>query len=99
LSVAQVSRALEAVTTTDFASASSPFPRWFRKEGIAIAARIPMIRMTTSSSISEKPLSLRYFVGAEVTIGAVEVRNSRSLQEYRHFMRRTEQTARNGPAA
>ena len=58
LSVAQVSIASAAVTATDFASASLPLLRWFRNEGMAIAARMPMIRMTTRSSIRVKPLSL-----------------------------------------
>src|SRR3954447_6752225 len=39
----------------DFASESWPFARWPRNAGSAIAARIPMIRITTRSSISVKP--------------------------------------------
>src|SRR5437773_6945831 len=46
-----------AVTVVDLASASLPLLLWFRNEGIAIAARMPMIRITTRSSISVKPLS------------------------------------------
>src|SRR5689334_644159 len=41
----------------DFASASCPFDRCPRKAGSAIAARMPMIKMTTRSSISVKPCS------------------------------------------
>ena len=58
LSVAHVSTACAAVTAVDFASASLPLLRWFRNEGMAIAARMPMIRMTTRSSIRVKPFSL-----------------------------------------
>ena len=58
LSVAHVSNASAAVTATDLASASLPLLRWFRNEGMAIAARMPMIRMTTRSSIRVKPFSL-----------------------------------------
>ena len=43
--------------TLDLAAASWPFERCVRKAGIAIAARIPMIRITTSSSIRVKPRS------------------------------------------
>ena len=57
LSVAQVSNACAAVTAVDFASASLPLLRWFRNEGMAIAARMTMIRITTRSSIRVKPLS------------------------------------------
>src|SRR4029078_12942876 len=57
LSVAHGSTACAAVTAVDFASASLPLLRWFRNEGMAIAARMPMIRMTTRSSIRVKPLS------------------------------------------
>ena len=35
--------------------ASTPFWRWFRNTGIAIAARMPMMMMTTRSSMSVKP--------------------------------------------
>ena len=58
LSVAQVSIASAAVTAVDLASASLPLLRWFRNEGMAIAARMPMIRITTRSSIRVKPFSL-----------------------------------------
>src|SRR2546425_12697701 len=57
LSVAQVSIASAAVTAVDLASASLPLLLWFRNEGIAIAARMPMIKMTTRSSIRVKPFS------------------------------------------
>src|SRR3954451_17769745 len=39
------------------ACASQPFLRWFRKTGMAIAARMPMMMMTTRSSIRVKPWS------------------------------------------
>src|SRR4029450_6705143 len=57
LSLAQVSIACDAVVTCVLASASVPFCLWFRKDGIAIAARMPMIRITTRSSIRVNPLS------------------------------------------
>src|SRR6185369_17703759 len=41
----------------DLASASCPLERCPRKAGRAIAARMPMIRITTRSSISVKPCS------------------------------------------
>src|SRR3954451_1718915 len=41
----------------DFASESWPFFCWPRKAGRAIAARMPMIRITTRSSMSVKPFS------------------------------------------
>src|SRR3954453_11472279 len=41
----------------DLASASWPFCCWPRKAGRAIAARMPMIRITTRSSMSVKPFS------------------------------------------
>src|SRR3954466_1101094 len=41
----------------DLASASWPFFCWPRKAGRAIAARMPMIRITTRSSMSVKPFS------------------------------------------
>src|SRR3954470_23595672 len=42
---------------SDLAEASCPFARWPRKAGRATAARIPMIRTTTISSMSVKPSS------------------------------------------
>ena len=39
------------------AALSCALPRWFRKIGIAMAARMPMMMMTTSSSINVNPLS------------------------------------------
>jgi hypothetical protein len=57
LSVAHVSIASADVTAEDLASASLPLLRWFRNEGMAIAARMPMIRITTRSSIRVKPFS------------------------------------------
>src|SRR3954451_8911972 len=41
----------------DLASESWPFARWPRNAGRAIAARMPMIRITTRSSIRVKPRS------------------------------------------
>src|SRR3954467_2055668 len=41
----------------DLASASWPFCCWPRKAGRAIAARMPMMRITTRSSMSVKPFS------------------------------------------
>src|SRR6476620_4684916 len=58
LSVAHVSIASAAVTVVDLASASLPLLLWFRNEGIAIAARMPMIRITTRSSIRVNHCSL-----------------------------------------
>src|SRR3954451_17798832 len=45
------------VRTWLLASVSCALPRWLRKAGRAIAARMPMIRMTTRSSIRVKPFS------------------------------------------
>src|ERR1700759_5306298 len=42
---------------SDLASASRALARWDRNTGIAIAARMPMMIMTTSNSTSEKPSS------------------------------------------
>src|SRR4051794_27783383 len=47
-----------AVRAADLASESCARPRWPRKAGSAIAARMPMMRMTTRSSIRVKPFSL-----------------------------------------
>jgi len=55
LSVAIVSAVVWAVRASSFAEASFALLFWFRNEGIAIAARMPMIRMTTRSSIRVKP--------------------------------------------
>jgi hypothetical protein len=46
-----------ALRASDLAEASWPFFCWPRNEGRAIAARMPMIRMTTRSSMSVKPCS------------------------------------------
>src|SRR5437762_671162 len=40
-----------------FAWASQPFLRWFRNTGMAMAARMPMMMMTTRSSMRVKPSS------------------------------------------
>jgi len=58
LSVIQVSTWVAAFLRSDFRDASTPFLRWFRKTGMAIAAKIPMMMMTTKSSIRVKPWSL-----------------------------------------
>src|ERR1700704_2586754 len=52
-----VSAAVAAVRASDLAWASFALPFWFRNDGMAIAARMPMIRITTRSSISVKPPS------------------------------------------
>src|SRR3954471_23366481 len=57
LSVAHVSICDTRLRAFDFASASWPFFCWPRKAGRAIAARMPMIRITTRSSMSVKPFS------------------------------------------
>src|SRR5665213_2775449 len=57
LSVAHVSIATWAVCASSLAAASTALLFWLRNDGIAIAARMPMIRMTTNSSISVKPAS------------------------------------------
>src|SRR5207248_7405977 len=57
LSVASVSAAVWAVRAEVFAAASLALPFWLMNDGIAIAARMPMIRMTTRSSIRVKPPS------------------------------------------
>src|SRR3954462_8667281 len=44
-----------ALRALDLAEASLPLSRWPRKVGRAMAARMPMIRMTTRSSIRVKP--------------------------------------------
>src|SRR5215210_1454768 len=49
--------AVWASRTADLASVSCARERWPRNAGRAIAARMPMIRMTTSSSIRVKPFS------------------------------------------
>ena len=40
--------------------ASTPFLRWLRKTGMAMAARMPMMMMTTRSSIRVKPWSFSF---------------------------------------
>src|SRR6059058_3248551 len=57
LSVAHVSICDTRLRAFDFASESWPFFCWPRKAGRAIAARMPMIRITTRSSIRVKPFS------------------------------------------
>src|SRR3954454_24109109 len=57
LAVAHVSICDTMFLAFDFASESWPFFCWPRKAGRAIAARMPMIRITTRSSMSVKPFS------------------------------------------
>src|SRR5690349_13311391 len=57
LSVKYVSCAVAAVRASDLALESYALPFWLRKAGMAIAARMPMIRITTRSSIRVKPFS------------------------------------------
>src|SRR5579871_6262634 len=52
-----VSAATCAEWASSFAAASDALFFWLRNDGIAIAARMPMIRITTSSSISVNPRS------------------------------------------
>ena len=52
-----VSAAVCAVRAISLACASFALVFWFRNDGIAIAARMPMIRITTRSSIRVKPFS------------------------------------------
>ena len=56
-SVKQASIWETMLRTSDLAAASCPLERCVRNAGIAIAARMPMIRITTSSSIRVKPRS------------------------------------------
>ena len=56
-SVAYVSAVVWAVRASSFADASVALLFWLRNDGMAIAARMPMIRMTTRSSIRVKPPS------------------------------------------
>jgi hypothetical protein len=56
-SAQHVSISVIMLRALDLALASMAFPRWPRNAGSAIAARIPMMRMTTSSSMRVKPLS------------------------------------------
>src|SRR5215210_85204 len=56
-SVKQASIWETRLRTSDFAAESCPLERCVRNAGTAMAARIPMIRITTSSSISVKPAS------------------------------------------
>ena len=49
--------AVRAVVSITLVSVSMPRSRWFMNAGIAIAARMPMMRMTTRSSTSVKPSS------------------------------------------
>src|SRR3954471_12046707 len=45
------------LVASDFAAVSCAFFFWFRNSGMAIAARMPMMIMTTRSSMSVKPCS------------------------------------------
>ena len=55
----QVSTCATALRASDFAEASLPLFCCPRKTGRAIAARMPMMTITTSSSMSVKPDSSR----------------------------------------
>src|SRR5271165_1499855 len=57
LSTAIVSAVVSAVRASSLAWASEALPFCPANAGMAIAARMPMMRITTSSSISEKPSS------------------------------------------
>jgi hypothetical protein len=57
LAVNHDSSAVAMFLSADSACEVQPFFLWFRKTGMAIAARIAMIRMTTRSSIRVKPPS------------------------------------------
>lgn len=52
--------AVATVLTSDWTAASLAFYRWFKNTQIAIAERIPMITITTRSSINVNPSSLSY---------------------------------------
>ena len=49
---------MPSVLTSDLAEVDFALFFWLRNAGMAIAARMPMMIMTTSSSMSVKPLSL-----------------------------------------
>jgi len=51
------SAVVSAVRASSLAEASLAFAFWPMKAGMAMAERMPMIRMTTSSSIRVKPPS------------------------------------------
>ena len=57
LSVAYVSAVVSAVRASSFACDAVALLFWDRNDGMAIAARMPMIRITTKSSMSVKPPS------------------------------------------
>jgi hypothetical protein len=52
-----VSSSFATVRASDFMEESTARWRWLRKTGMAIAARMPMMIMTTRSSIRVKPWS------------------------------------------
>ena len=58
LSTAEDSAARPKFDRSVLVAEFQPFLRWLRNVGIAIAARIPMMIMTTRSSIRVKPCSL-----------------------------------------
>lgn len=55
--VNSVSNTLAALFRSDLTAASFAVLRWLRNTGIATAARMPITRMTTSSSMRVKPAS------------------------------------------
>src|SRR4051795_4907836 len=60
LSVAQLSTFVAAFFRSALREASTPFLRWLRNTGMAMAARMPMMMMTTRSSIRVKPWSFSF---------------------------------------
>jgi hypothetical protein len=70
-SVRQDSTCETALRAADFADESLALSFWPRKVGRAIAARMPMMRTTTRSSMSVKPDSSLYEEGRVVKSGRV----------------------------
>lgn len=60
--------------------------RWFRKTGTAIAARMPMTRMTTSSSMRVKPDSLSWCFLRVAAMENIILRKSRNAQYVYRFL-------------
>jgi hypothetical protein len=77
LSTYQVATSLPSTDTSDLTAVSWALARWLRKTGIAIAARMPMMIMTTRSSIRVKPWS---FSSARVRMRASIEGNSLGLK-------------------
>jgi hypothetical protein len=53
--VTKLSSAVCAEMMSDLVLASWPLPFWLRNAGMATAAKIPMMRITTRSSMRVKP--------------------------------------------